>query len=206
MHRKRKMKFKRENICLILLVVMFVGIPALMIATGGRPTERAEPVQRVETVDPPVPEPLAAVIEPETLADGTSFEAVQREAEQAAKVVYGVARDNSRAGKKLTAWCVICRVGNSMYDGSIEDVCSQEAQWMGYSEDNPILRSIYDLCYEELVYWHNGGYLPMEPDFVFLKWTPEEIVLRTDYLGQGNCHYFYEDDWAAFEAARNGEG
>lgn len=145
---------------------------------------------------------LAFTKEPEVLADGTTLEQVNLEAQYVAKVVYGV-QDNTRAGQKLTVWCVINRAVNKAYPATVIDVCKQELQWMGYSEENPTIKSIYDLCYEELVYWHNGGLVPMSPDFVFLSWMPDEITLRTDFQEKNHCKYFYESDWNEFEEARD---
>ena len=138
---------------------------------------------------------------PPTLEDGTSYEQLKKESEYAAKVVYGV-QDNTKAGKKNTVWCIINRVGDYRYASNVVDVCNQELQWMGYVESNPVIQSLYDLCYEELEYWHNGGILPMSTDFVFLGWSKNEITLRTDFEEKGNCHYWYESDWEAFEQAR----
>lgn len=146
---------------------------------------------------------LAFTKEPETLADGTTIEQVNLEALYVAKVVYGV-QDNTRAGQKMTVWCVINRAANKAYPDGVIDVCKQELQWMGYNDENPAIKRIYDLCYEELVYWHSGGLAPMSPDFVFLSWTPAEITLRTDFEEKNHCKYFYESDWEEFEASRNG--
>lgn len=137
-------------------------------------------------------------VEPTTLADGTTFEQVQIEAQYAARVLYGV-QDNTRAGLKLTTWCIINRAQNKAYPNNVVDVCKQELQWMGYSDENQVIKNLYDICYEELVYWHNGGPVPMSSDYVFLAWTPDEIILRTDYMGKNRCKYFDEVDWAEFE-------
>lgn len=134
-------------------------------------------------------------------ADGAAQEQVRREAEEIAKVLYAV-RDNSRAGQKLAVWCVIERCRSPLYPDMAEKVCRQTGQWMGYGEDNPILSELYETAWEELVYWHNGGYLPAAEGCVYLEWTPEQITLRDSFDGSGSCHYFYESDWEAFNASR----
>lgn len=136
-----------------------------------------------------------------TYADGTTYEQLKTEAESIAQVLYAM-RNNTRAGLKLAVWCVINRSINQSYPDAIVDVCIQPMQWMGYDEGNPILQELYEICYEELIYWHNGGHVPMDLYHVFLSWSEKEIVLFTDYERKGSCHYFYESDWEKFEQSR----
>lgn len=138
---------------------------------------------------------------PPTLADGTTYQQLKNEAESVAKVLYGM-QDNTDAGKRLAVWCVINRVGSYIYPSTIAEVCSQDKQWMGYSNDNPVIQGLYNIAYEELEYWHNGGLLPMNTDYVFLGWTQREITLRTDFEEKNHCKYFYESDFEEFEQAR----
>lgn len=147
-------------------------------------------------------EEAAALAAKAPLADGTTWEQVQIEAEYCAKVVVGTAKNNSRAGQKMTVWGIIFRYLNPNYPNSIEGVCRQDQQWMGYNDDNPVLQEYHDLALEELVYFHNGGYYPAAPDFVFLEWTPDSITLFTRFDRGGDCEYFRESDWTAFELAR----
>lgn len=117
---------------------------------------------------------------------------IQFEAEYVAKVLYGTAQYNTERGQKMVVWCIVNRVENPNYPNTIEEVCRQKDQWMGYSDNNPILQDLFDISYETLYYWHNGGYRYVGPDFLFVKWYPDQIVLKTDFEEGRNCHYFYE--------------
>ena len=112
------------------------------------------------------------------------------EAEEVAKVLYGTARNNSPEDQRLVVWCIINRVEHQSYPDNIVDVCQQESQWMGYSQDNPIIESLYEIAYTELTAYHSGNHRPIPPEYVFLSWTESEIVLRDKFEEKGSVHYW----------------
>ena len=59
-------------------------------------------------------------------------------------------------------------------------MCQQDRQWIGYSDDNPILENLYNIAIKELETWHNG-YRPVTEDYVYMSWSSKEIVLRDTY-------------------------
>ena len=71
-----------------------------------------------------------------------------------------------------------------------QGVCEQPKQWMGYSEDNPVMESIYDMVLEILKTWHNNGHRPMGKEFVFLSWSSKEILLRDTFTESKDTRYW----------------
>lgn len=198
-------KLKEFLMAAVPVAALFVVLLSMLIASRrGAEPRRAAPAAEPETVSAEVLAAAPEVQAEELLADGTSLAQARTEAEWAARVVYATARDNSRAGQKLTVWCFICRMASRGYPNDAQAVAEQAGQWMGWQDDLPVLRQLVDLAYEEIAYWHDGGYLPMSKDYVFLSWEPGEITLRDRFEGTGNCHWFYESDWEVFEAARAG--
>lgn len=112
------------------------------------------------------------------------------EAEAVAKVLYGTARGNTETDQRAVVWCIINRCESQLYPNTIEGVCSQNQQWMGYSNSNPIIKSLYDIATEELTTWHEGGYRMIAPDFLFMSWSANEIVLRTQFEENAATRYW----------------
>lgn len=107
-------------------------------------------------------------------------DALQHEAELMAKVLYGV-KDNSTDDLRTLCWCIINRADNGSYPGTIAEVISQPHQWMGYAEENPILEDMYQIAYDELVTWCSNSHRPVSDEYVYMSWSPNEIVLRNEF-------------------------
>lgn len=101
------------------------------------------------------------------------------EAREIARVLYGV-KDNSEKDLRTAVWCILNRVDNKSYPSNIYQVCSQSDQWMGYSPENPVLDNLYKVAHEELEVWYSGT-RPCDISYVYLKWSPDKIVLRNDW-------------------------
>lgn len=112
------------------------------------------------------------------------------EAEEIAKVLYGTARYHDRYNQELVVWCIINRVEHNNYPDTIKDVCQQESQWMGYSENNPILSEHFEIAETELERYYSGDYRPMGPEYIYMSWTEDEIVLRDRFEENGRTHYW----------------
>ncbi len=96
--------------------------------------------------------------------------------EMLARVLYGV-KDNSAQDLKTLCWCVFNRVDNPNYPGTLEEVIAQPKQWMGYSENNPVLDELYKIAKEQIQLWQNGR-RPVSNELIYMSWTPARIVLR----------------------------
>ena len=127
-----------------------------------------------------------------TVEESSERAVIDAEAKVLAKMLYAY-RYNSDEGLKSACWCALNRVDSKYYPNTVQGVCEQKSQWMGWSEDNPVMQKLYDVAYEQLALWHNGVHL-VDPDFVYMEWTSQEITLRTNFTGKG--HFWYESDWA----------
>ena len=112
--------------------------------------------------------------------------ALREDAKLIAKVLYGV-RSNNEKDLRTLVWCVLNRVDNKSYPATVAEVVNQDHQWMGYSDDNPILNDLFNLAYGELEIW-SGGIRICSPDFVFMNWTPSEITLRDTFEFSSKTH------------------
>lgn len=119
----------------------------------------------------------------------TPEEVIQKEAEYIAKVLYGTAKNNSERDQRTVVWCILNRVDNSAYPNTVQEVCEQASQWMGYSADNPILNELYQIALTELQTWHNN-YRPVSSDYIYMSWSSQNIVLRDTYEKKTNTRYW----------------
>lgn len=111
------------------------------------------------------------------------------EAQALARVLYGV-KDNSTDDLRTYCWCVFNRVDSSDYADTLEEVIEQPKQWMRYDPENPVLDSLYQLARAELEAWHNGATRPCAPDFIYMTWSPSEIVLRNTWTNSSSTRYW----------------
>lgn len=118
---------------------------------------------------------------------------MELEATAIAKMLYPM-QYNTDAGLRSAAWCVLNRVDSQTYPDTVEAVCSQKSQFMGWDESNPVVQRLYDIALAEVKRWHEGV-RSVGPDYLYLEWTPGEITLRTTFEGGRGCHYWYESDW-----------
>lgn len=115
---------------------------------------------------------------------------IEREAEYIAKVIYGTARNHTDSDKKAVVWCILNRVEHYSHPDTVAEVCEQPKQWMGYSNDNPVLIENYDLALAELKTWYNNGHRPMSNDYIYLSWSSKEILLRDTFEEKKNTNYW----------------
>lgn len=124
-------------------------------------------------------------------AESEARDTTQRaEAEEIAKVLYGTARYHDKYNQQLVVWCIINRMEHDNYPDTIKEVCQQDQQWMGYSEDNPVLQDLWHVADTELTRYYDGDYRPMSPEFIFMSWTEDEIVLRDRFEENSRTHYW----------------
>ena len=122
---------------------------------------------------------------------GGDVSQVEREAEWIAKVMYGMVRpDHNDSDLRAIVWCILNRVDNKAYPGDVQAVCQQKSQWMGYSDDNPVIAKLYDIALNELKSWHNGVPRPMSADYVYLTWSSKEILLRDTFAENRDTNYW----------------
>jgi hypothetical protein len=111
------------------------------------------------------------------------------EAQALARVLYGV-KDNSTDDLRTYCWCVFNRVDSPDYADTLEEVIEQPKQWMRYDPENPVIENLYQLAREELEAWHNGATRPCSADFIYMTWSPLEIVLRNTWTNSSSTRYW----------------
>lgn len=121
---------------------------------------------------------------------GGNISEIEREAEYISKVVYGMGRNHSVNDQKAIVWCILNRVESAGFPSTIAEVCQQPQQWIGYSDDNPVLIEIYDVVLPILKDWHNNNHRPMDKSYVYLSWSSDEILLRNTFEVTKSTHYF----------------
>lgn len=121
---------------------------------------------------------------------GGDVSQIELEAEYIAKVIYGTARNHADSDKKAVVWCILNRVEHHSHPDTIAEVCEQPKQWMGYSDENPVLEDLYDLALAELKTWYNGGHRPMSKDYIYLSWSSKEILLRDSFEESKSTNYW----------------
>lgn len=70
-----------------------------------------------------------------------------------AKVVWGEARGCSKTEQAAVVWCILNRVDHLDFPNEITEVITQENQFDGYAESNPINYEIVDLCKDVMNRW-----------------------------------------------------
>ena len=97
-----------------------------------------------------------------------------------AKVLYGV-KGNSEKDLHTYCWSLFNRVdiktGEFSKIDSIAAAVEKPGQFMGYSENNPILGSLKKIATEEYEIWKEGNNRPCDVEYTFAYWTPDQIVL-----------------------------
>ena len=121
---------------------------------------------------------------------GGDADMIEHEAEYIAKVLYGTARNHSSDGQRAVVWCILNRVEHASYPDTVIEVCEQPQQWMGYSEDNPVVEELYDVALDVLKTWYNDGHRPVSPDYIYLSWSSNEIILRDTFEEKASTRYW----------------
>ena len=118
----------------------------------------------------------------------TSEELLQQEGEFLARMLYAY-RNNSERDLRTAIWCALNRVDSVGYPSSVKEVCQQPSQWMGYSDDNPILNNLYEIAIKELETWHSG-YRPVGIEYVYMNWSAKQITLRDTWEKGDDTNYW----------------
>lgn len=181
----KKHSTRGQRYLLATLVVILLMVITARVATQDAP-QRIELATVAQTI---VDEQEAA--EAAKAAEIAAAEARQKEeAEYIARVIYGMARCHATQHQETVVWCILNRVDDTRYPDDVIEVCRQEAQWVGYSDDNPVIESYYQMARRMLTEWRNGGHRPMAPDYVFAERTADSIILRSTYEITSRTRYY----------------
>ncbi len=199
-HAARDAWINRRTLAPVLMryaVVFLAGalMSVLMLRTKDAAAHRGEPIiPREAVIAAAEAEPAIEESEPvDVIAQQAAIEeaAIHREAQYMARVLYGTARNNSSEAQRAVCWCIINRVESSLFPNSIEEVCAQPVQWMGYSSDNPVTQDLYNVASEVLEAWHSKGIRMFSRDYLYLSWSEHELILRTSFNETKNTRYLH---------------
>ena len=197
---RKKRKFKlsplhKKVIAYLIVIALMITVPMTIKSTKDKEKHEIEIAQLVEQYETRIQE-----IEDGHRAEifalnqeheyGGNVSDIEREAEYISKVVYGMGKNHDVNSQKAIVWCVLNRVESPGYSNDIVEVCQQAHQWIDYSDDNPVIDSIYDMVLEILKNWHNEGHRPMSKDFIYLSWSSDEILLRDTYEVTKSTRYW----------------
>lgn len=111
-----------------------------------------------------------------------------REATAAAKALYGVRNFIEKYGysdRDLLTYlrCMFNRAEATGED--LETVISREGQFLGYSENNPVIDDYYKLALTAVEEWHGETTKPCDSSYQFAELTPAGIWLKADLNADG---------------------
>ena len=198
--KKKNRSVSAQTIAVCALIIVITTLIAMLVVTG---CQKAKFEKRIAEINANHEEEMVA-LRAEIRDDyefqmtamrkyyeyGADASQVEQEAEYIAKVIYGTARNHSDSDKRAVVWCILNRVEHYGHPDTVEEVCEQPKQWMGYSSDNPVLDDIYELVLAELKTWHNDGHRPMSNEYIYLSWSSKEILLRDTFEENKNTNYW----------------
>ena len=201
-HRKKKKKpikltpMQKKVLCYILAIILLITIPMAIQHSHDTKKHEAEIAELTASYEAQLEE-LRMAHEQEIFnlqqehEYGGNVSEIEKEAEYICKVVYGMTRSGHDINdQKAIVWCILNRVDSVGYPDTVQGVCEQPKQWIGYNADNPVMDSTYDMVLEILKVWHNDGHRPMGKEFVFLNWSSEEILLRDTFEEGKSTRYW----------------
>lgn len=123
----------------------------------------------------------------------TSVESTELDREQEinliAKVLYGY-RYNSDLDLEGIVWVILNRVDNQaefQNFETIQEVVKQPSQWMGYSEDNPVIENLYDIASSVVSKYDSDGKRLFGKEYLYFEWSNEYILFKTELYDSSTC-------------------
>ena len=113
-----------------------------------------------------------------------------QEANEIAKLFYGIDRfvdkyHYSETDLMTYARCVFNRVDSDIYADTVSEVASQNNQWTGYYDNNPVIKQYYTVALKAVEEWHAETIKPCSVDYLWAELTPNGIYLKNDFNANG---------------------
>lgn len=122
----------------------------------------------------------------------TQEEIMRNEAKYIAKVLYGVCLNHNSGSQRSVVWCILNRRDAKTFPNTIKEVCEQNAQWISYSDENPVLDKLYDIAMEELEAYYAGD-RACDESFVYMDWSSKIIYLKNEFNTTKTTKYWTYD-------------
>ena len=176
----------RENRRLLVLLILC----AVLLSLVGLRAEQRNEIMKDMAAQIEIAAAQRCVIETDQKMEAESG-LIRPEAEAASRVVFGMAQYLSPDAWRALTCCIINRAEHPyLFENDIIGVCKEQDKWMRYNDDNPVLQEIYDVVYEVLRNWHDGGHRIMSPDYIYVSWSENELVFRDEFIETPNTHYW----------------
>lgn|GEM_PF-1129982 len=104
-----------------------------------------------------------------------------------AKTIWGEGRGLSKYDKSLIAWCILNRVDDERFPGSVKGVVTQPYQFHGYSKAHPIDEECLEIAKDVLTRYA----LEKETGYDYGRTLPKKYV---SFYGDGKRNYFRTTD------------
>ena len=117
---------------------------------------------------------------------------MEREARLIAQAMDGIKTITEREDDLRTyAWNILFRMSDPGYPASVEEVVSQPNQYMGFSENNPVVTNKYRVAMETVEDFYAGNW-PTTGKFLYAEWDSKgKVILRDTYLAGRDTEYWY---------------
>lgn len=106
------------------------------------------------------------------------------------KTVWGEARGCSDVQREAVVWCILNRVDDDRFPNTIAGVITQDGQFFGYSESNPVDDDIYLIARKAMLVWATEEMMPADElervlplEYVFFSGNGKENTFTTRYAG-----------------------
>lgn len=104
------------------------------------------------------------------------------------RTIWGECRGCCEAEQRAQAWCILNRVDDPRFPGTIPGVVTAPSQFQGYSANNPA-EPFRELAREILILWHNGE-REIPADMVFCSGDGRHQRFRTDWIPNEETRYY----------------
>ena len=194
---KKKNQFLRRN-GILLIIIFSVIIWTFIVAVIAHhnavviTTEKlsADYEQQIAAAVQATKDEIAAS---KFIADDESKQLqMEYEARQISKAMDGIKNITERDDDLRTyAWSILFRVADSGYPNSVAEVVAQPNQYMGFSDNNPVVTAKYRIAYEAVEAFYAGNW-PVDGKFIYAEWDNKgKVILRDTYLAGRDTEYWY---------------
>lgn len=177
---------------IIWALIVALGLSCIGWAMDARTERRAAALTATAMAEYQAEQNAAETARLEEMAAAQASETaiITAEAELIARLYYGIDRfidkyNYSETDLLTYARCVFNRVESDRYANTVEEVVNQYSQWTGYYDNNPVLKTYYNIALKAVEEWHSETIKPCSPEYLWAELTPNGIWLKDDFKADG---------------------
>lgn len=118
----------------------------------------------------------------------TPWEPDPADVDLVSRTIWGETRGCCEAEQRAQAWCILNRVDDPRFPGTVRAVVTEPNQFQGYSPSNPV-EPFRELAREILILWH-AGEREIPEDMVFCSGDGRHQRFRTTWLITEETEYW----------------